>query len=375
MSSTRSSVPRRARPVLSNPRYGRAGAGSKRSRAGLLLVVVFVLIVAALAGGGGLYWSIHQSQSGSSRTVMFHVGPGDTVTTLADRLQRDGLIQNSLLFRVDARLRGLGSQLKVGDYPLRGNMSVDQTVTALTVYHAKTIRVTIPEGFRIEQTAQTLLAHGINGQAFLKAVDNPSALRYSILRGIPRGHTLEGYLFPNTYDVPPHYGGAAFARDMVAALDRAFTPAMRAQAAADHMTIYQVLTLASIVEREARVPSERPVIASVYLNRMNRAMGGQVDYKLQADPTVQYVVGTRKDWWPLLSVSQLQTPSPYNTYVNAGLPPGPICSPGLSSIRAVLYPKHTHYLYFVAKGHGRHAFAATYQQQLANQQRYSTRTP
>jgi UPF0755 protein len=185
-----------------------------------------------------------------------------------------------------------------------------------------------------------------------------------ILASRPAGATLQGFLFPNTYDVPPHFGGKAFARLMVDSLNRAFTPAMRARAHAEGLNVFKVLTLASIVEREARVASERPTIASVYLNRLRIGM------PLQADPTVQYVVGTPRDWWPVLTLDQLRVQDPYNTYVNKGLPPGPIANPGLASIRAVLNPASTHFLFFVARGHGRHAFAVTYQQQCANQMKY-----
>jgi UPF0755 protein len=198
---------------------------------------------------------------------------------------------------------------------------------------------------------------------------HPKDLHFSILKDKPARRSLEGYLFPNTYQVPPHYSGKAFARYMVSTLDKDFTPQMRRRAAAEHLSVFQVLTLASIVEREARVPQERPTIASVYLNRLKIGM------KLQADPTVQYTVGTPANWWPLLRTDQLQTPGPYNTYAHAGLPRGPIASPGLSSILAVLHPAPTKYLYFVAKGHGRHAFARTYDEQLANQQRYANATP
>lgn len=374
-SSTGPAVPRRARPVISHPRYGESPGRSRGRTIGILAGLFLFLLLLSLAVAGALYWGIHQSRGGSSRTVMFHVGNGDTVGTIGDRLSREGLIGNPWLFKLDARVRGLASKLEVGDYPLRKNMSVDETVSALSTYHAKTVPVTIPEGFRMEQTAQALDARGIDGAAFLREARHPSDLSASILASLPRGKSLEGYLYPNTYDVPLHFSGRAFARDMVATLDRVFTQKMRARARAEHLTVYQVLTLASIVEREAHVPQERPIIASVYLNRLNRKMGSQVNWRLQADPTVQYVVGTPARWWPLLTVDQLRANSPYNTYLHRGLPPGPIASPGLSSIRAVLYPAHTRYLYFLAKGHGRHAFAETYQQQLANQQKYSTATP
>ncbi len=354
-------ISRRARPVLDNPRH------RPRSRATTLAAALFALaalvVIVTVVGAGALYWSLHRSQGSASRPTTFHVVSGDTVTSVADRLQSLGYIDNTLLFRLDARLHDLSAKLKAGDYPFKPHMSIDDAVAALTVYHARTISITIPEGYRIEQIAETLNRRGLNGAAFMQEALHPT-FKSPILASKPAGVTLQGFLFPNTYDVSPHFGGKAFARLMVGALNKSFTSAMLQRAHANSMSVFQVLTLASIVEREAKVESERPIIASVYLNRLKIGM------PLQADPTVQYVVGTAKDWWPMLTTGQLQTQSPYNTYLNKGLPPGPIANPGLASIQAVLHPKHTHFLFFVAKGHGHHAFAVTYQQQCANQLKY-----
>jgi UPF0755 protein len=272
-----------------------------------------------------------------------------------------------LLFRLDARLQSLGGKLKVGAYRLHRNMSIDQMVSALTqVPFVQYVSVTVREGLRSEQIAPILQQHGISGRQFLREVDHPdlSAARYSILQSKPKGATLEGFLFPNTYKVPKHSSGRAFAAFMVQTLNQDFTPAMRARAARDGLTPFQVLILASIVEREARVASERPLIASVYLNRLRQHQG------LYADPTVQYAVGKPGNWWPVLTTAQLHTPSPYNTYIHQGFPPGPIANPGLASIEAVVYPKHTQYLYFVAKGNGHHAFETTLAQHNADVCKY-----
>jgi UPF0755 protein len=331
------------------------------------MAVVFLVLVLGLCvmvgAGGALFWSLHHAQGSSSRTVRFHVGSGDTVTTVASRLQQAGLITNPLLFRLDAKLHGLGNNLKVGDYRLRPNMSIDQMTAALMVYHSATVQIVIPEGYRAEQIASILDHHGISGRQFLQAVRHP-AVHYSILSDKPPQSGLEGYLFPNTYDVAPHSSGSQFAYLMVKTLDQKFTPAMRAQIARQRRSVYQVITLASIVEREAKVPSERPTIASVYMNRLHLHM------ILNADPTIQYAVGTPQDWWPVLTLEQLRVTSPYNTYIHAGLPPTPICNPGLASIRAAIKPANTNFLYFVAKGNGHHAFAQTYAQQQANIAKY-----
>jgi UPF0755 protein len=268
-----------------------------------------------------------------------------------------------LLFRLDARLQNLGAKLKVGDYTIRRDMSIDQTIGALQIYSSKTIQITVPEGLRSDQIAAILHRHGINSRQFLREVRHPD-LRLAVLTDKPRGASLEGYLFPNTYDVPPNYSGRDFAYLMVKTLQNSISPSMHAAMAHRKWSMYQVLTLASIVEREARVAAERPIIAGVYVNRLKAGM------VLNADPTIQYAVGTPGNWWPLLTLAQLKVASPYNTYVRGGLPPGPIANPGLASVLAAIYPKHTKYFYFVARGHGRHIFAVTYAQQLINQARY-----
>jgi UPF0755 protein len=333
-----------------------------------LLVLVFLLIAGGLGGAGALWWSLHSAQGDGRQAVYVHVGQGDTVSTISSQLEREGLLHNGLLFRLDAHLHDLGSKLKVGDYQLRPNMSIDQMVGALTLYHARTIRITIPEGLRSEQIAVRLQGAGIDSKSFLQAVRHPS-LHLSVLADKPPRASLEGYLFPNTYEVPPHYSGADFTALMVETLNRRFTPAMRAALRAQHRTIYAALILAAIVEREARIPAERPTIASVYVNRLKIGM------PLQADPTVQYSVGKPGAWWPILTTDQLHVQNPYNTYVYRGLPPGPIANPGLASIQAAVHPAPTRFLFFVAKGHGQHAFAVTYDQQLANERRYGYAQP
>jgi UPF0755 protein len=220
----------------------------------------------------------------------------------------------------------------------------------------------------MEQIAARLQEDGIDAKSFLQEARNPNLkfLNSSILADKPRGYGLEGYLFPNTYKVPRGYSGREFAKYMVQQLSIEFTPAMRASARRHGLSIYQALTLASIVEREAQVPRERPIIAGVYYNRLRDKM------QLGADPTVQFILGSPRKWWPVLQVEArtIQPNNPYNTYTHVGLPPSPIANPGLSSIQAAVAPARTPYLYFVAKGNGEHAFATTLAQQTANIAKY-----
>lgn len=180
---------------------------------------------------------------------------------------------------------------------------------------------------------------------------------------------MEGFLFPDTYNLPVQPTALDIIERMLVNFDQRFTTEMRQAAVEQEMTIYQVVTLASIVEREAVAAEERPIIAGVFLNRLEKGMN------LDSCPTVQYALGYQEDaaqWWktPVTLAEFAQVNSLYNTYLHRGLPPGPICSPGLASIQAVLEPVETDYLYFLAKGDGSHAFATTFEEHLQNQQKY-----
>ena len=299
--------------------------------------------------------------------IIFTVQPGETAATIATRLQRQGLIRDAELFRLLLRYRKVDEKLEAGDYQLRPDMTMDEIIARLQHGRFEAALVIIPEGWRAGEIAALLEERGIvNGQEFMELVQGGS-YDYDFLRDRPQGSSLEGYLFPDTYRVPPRFNAADFIDLMLKTFDARFTSQMRQAAAAKGWTIHEVVTLASIVEREAIVASERPIIASVFINRWEAGM------KLDADPTVQYALGYQEEgkWWktPLL-LEDLQVDSPYNTYLNAGLPPGPICNPGLASIQAVLEPAETDYLYFVAVGDGSHAFAKTLEEHNKNREKY-----
>jgi UPF0755 protein len=353
---------------------------------GRLVFLIFVLLLAlVIAGGGGLYWLLHRAQGSSSQIVTVHVGAGEGVSEIAGKLKNDGLISSTLLFRLDARIQSLGGELKVGDYYLRKNMSVDQMVSTLQRYTPTGISLTIPEGWRAEQIASGLTANGFDGRAFLALVRRPTAALLASLRGTmverkPAGVGLEGYLFPDTYKLSAGERPQVIIRQMVQSLDAHFRahPKLMAHLASQKRSVYDVLRLASIVEREARVPTERPLIAGVYANRL------RLGWFLDADPTVQYSVGlgtpirtaasASHRWWPILQdqAANVDPNSPYNTYTHKGLPPTPIADPGWLSIMAAIDPVQTPYMYFVAikHGHGRHVFARTLAEQEQNIARY-----
>jgi UPF0755 protein len=299
------------------------------------------------------------------------VPPGATAADIGASLQQRGLIRSSLLFRLAAEQAGVGASLAAGDYELSRAMSANDMLQVLAKGQVKRgLLATIPEGWRAEQIADRLEATGFASRDdFFRAVNAPTSVPGFDVVGEPPPPRLEGYLFPETYEVPQRVSGTRAAELMLRMFNQRVGDALHSQPEST-LTPRQVLTLASIVEREAKQPSERPVIASVYLNRL------AAKRLLQADPTVQYAVANRDGpaaaaykYWKLdLSPADLQIDSPFNTYVVPGLPPAPICNPGEASIRAVLQPATTDYQYFVATtdGSGTHLFARTLNEHNAN---------
>jgi UPF0755 protein len=312
---------------------------------------------------------IHRPMGTNPTPVKFIVSAGDTADDIARNLQAYGLISDADLFKQLVKYEGVAQNLQAGEYELAQTMAMDEIMVALQRSRQNEVRVTVREGWRIEQIADVLSSNGVSTyDALLKAMRS-SQFDASVLSGRPADVSLEGYLYPDTYQMDPRWSAEQVIDLLVRTMDSRFTPAMRQQAAARSLTIHQVLTLASLVEREAVLASERPMVASVYLNRMAKNMA------LEADATVQYALGydkTQQRWWPQITLGQLRTTeSPYNTYLRRDLPPGPICSPGLASIQGVLQPAKSDYLFYYAKGDGSHVFARTFEEHLENQKKYA----
>jgi len=301
--------------------------------------------------------------------VEFTIAQGETASMVAQRLQDVGLITDAGLFRWYMRYHGIDSRLEAGDYQLAKNMSMLQIAEELQFASFDEVVIRVIEGWRAEQIAEMLARTGMVSADEFMSVVRTAQLPYTALSDRPAGTTLEGYLFPDTYRVAATADAAEIVDVLVSTFDERFDSARRAQAVARGMSIFDVITVASIVEREAVVAEERPIVADVYLNRIEQGM------YLQADPTVQYALGYQPDsgqWWllPLPFEALTETVSIYNTYLHPGLPPGPICNPSLASIDAVLNPADTDYLFFYSKGDGTHAFARTYEEHLRNQELY-----
>jgi UPF0755 protein len=303
--------------------------------------------------------------------VVFTIEPGESVAQIAVRLQSEGLVRDAQLFRMYLRYSKLDSGVEAGQFTLKKTMTIPQIAQALqSGKRSDELTLTVPEGRRIEEVA-TFVAQQtpISPTLFLALAQDaqPWVAQYPFLADLPSGASLEGYLFPDTYRLPKDVTASDVIARMLANFDRRVTPAMRDKLTAQKRSLFQAVALASIVEREAVVAQERPVIASVYLNRLKVGMA------LDADPTVQYAMASAQKqapWWPQLTLEDYRAvKSPYNTYLNPGLPPGPIASPGLSSLQAVVEPAQTGYYFFRAScsRDGTHLFSKTLEEHAAKE--------
>lgn len=309
----------------------------------------------------------------------FVVNIGEPARYVAVRLENEGFIRDAELFNLYVRVNDLARRIQSGNFMLAETMTIPEVAEALQKALLEEVLVTIPEGFRAEEIADRLSENNvIEPDVFLAAVRAPRTLalyeEYDFLQNFPENATLEGFLFPDTYRFP------VFANDpeqiLVSFLNNFETKVGQDGLVGGNSGLSgrDLITLASIVEREAVQADERPLIASVYINRLSRACDADVGGPyLQADPTVQYARGTVGNWWwqPQSITEYATVQSPYNTYLYPGLPPGPIASPGLSAIDATQNPAQTQYCFFLGTGEdGRHVFATTLAEHEQNLRSY-----
>jgi UPF0755 protein len=295
--------------------------------------------------------------------VRLVVPAGASAETIARQLHALGLTRHPLAFRALARARGAGSQLKAGEYALSGPLSLEGILDVLLRGDVVRRDLTIPEGKGLDEIAALVAAEGIDLEAFLEAARDPTPLRDLD----PVASDLEGYLFPDTYDVPQSpEAPQLLVRRMVRRFREMIEPELP-RVEASGLTVRQVVTLASIVELETARLSERPRIAAVFLNRLERKM------PLQTDPSIIYALRKAGRWDGNIRKRDFDIDSPYNTYRRPGLPPGPLGSPGRDAIRAVLDPAETRDLYFVSRNDGSHEFSATLSEHNRAVNRYQRR--
>lgn len=330
----------------------------KKKRTFLKVILLLLVVVVAGAGYGFYYIQGFNKavDTNDDSSIIITIPKGSTATAIGDVLYDNGLIHNSMYFRYMSKKLSLGSKYKAGDYKLSKSQELTDIMKVIAEgdVYLETAKVTIPEGFELRQIIDRLASNeelNLDKDTLLKIV-RENDFDYRFLKDIPKSETrLEGFLFPDTYEFDLDITEEEVIHTLLRRFDSVFKDEYYSRAKELDMSVYQIVTLASIIEREAQLSEERPVISGVFYNRMGK------DMRLQSCATVQYVLGERK---PVLSIKDTQIDSKYNTYRYAGLTPGPIASPGESALEAALYPEDTDYLYFVARGDGGHIFNKLY---------------
>ena len=319
----------------------------------LILAIVGVLII---GGGLGALYLVPNTFAQDDGTQVLVIEKGQTGTEIADMLYERGLIRSTQGFKLWLYLSGTNDKLQTGHYQIPNKVTVRELISLLQEGHVESIRVTIPEGYTVGDIAIVLEKNQImKAKDFL--AEAKTYVPYPYMKGTkPATYPVEGFLFPSTYEIPVGATPRDVIQMMADEMNRYLTPAVKKQIQAQHMSIHDFVTLASIVERESLFDADRPTIAGVFKKRLAHGI------PLQSDATISYVLGYAKE---NVTIGDTQLQSPYNTYVSKGLPPGPISNPGKKSLDAVLYSENTDYLYFVADKEGHNHFSKTYEEHLA----------
>lgn len=317
---------------------------------GIFLVAA---ISVALLNMNSMFSEVTEVSGGEK--VYVRIVPGMSSSQVGELLEEQGIIDSRLKFWLAVKLNDAGSKLQVGVFELQRDMQAGDALNVLINGHAVAVRVTVPEGLNVRQVAKLFAASGLaDEQEFLDAARDFAP--YDYIEAVPEAdYRIEGFLFPDTYDFASDATPRDVMQRMADEFDSRLTADMRQQAEEEGLSIYELVNLASLVEKEAKYSEDRPIIAQVFFKRL------AIDMPLQSDTTLQYLRDEVKED---LTFADTEVESPYNTYLHYGLPPGPIASPGMESIEAVLNPADTDYLYFVADHDGHNHYGYTYDEHL-----------
>jgi len=324
---------------------------------------LFVLIVLVVgAAGGWVYLRLGEPYRGYDAPEQFvEIPAGAGSRAIGDRLVNAGIVRDALSFRVSLYLSGKGRHLQAGEYRFDRPMKPVEVIDKIARGDVYVINITFPEGLTIAEMGKIFESRGLGpASAFVAAGHDPAPVKTLD----PAARDLEGYLFPETYLLPRRTDAAQLAKMMTDRFEHVFSSELRQAAQARGLTVRQAVTLASIVEKEASRPEERPLVAAVYENRLRIGMA------LQCDPTVIYALDRVGKYTGNLRREDLTFDSPYNTYRYPGLPPGPIASPGRASLEAAVHPAQVDFLYFVSRNDGTHEFARTLEEHNRNVQKW-----
>jgi UPF0755 protein len=317
----------------------------------LVLTTIALLAIVGLVAAGWVYRLTSQPYKGYADAETFvEIVPGSNTHSMGRVLSDAGVVANPTAFRIAVWMRSAGRRLQAGEYRFEAPMTPAAVVDKIARGEVFLRPVTFREGLTIRQMAALFEERGFGPQAtFLAAASKPGSIRALD----PDANNLEGYLFPDTYALPRRTTADQLTARMIARFEKALTPEIRQAASAGGLSLRELVTLASLVEKETAKPEERPIVAAVYRNRLRIGMA------LQCDPTVIYALERAGRYNGNITRADLAIDSPYNTYRYPGLPPGPIAAPGQASLEAAAQPADVSYLYFVSRNDGSHAFATT----------------
>jgi UPF0755 protein len=322
-----------------------------------LLIVVLAVLVAGAAAAGIIYSRVDRPFKGYTAAEQFvEIPSGAGSPAIGRRLVEAGVVRDGLTWRIALARSGQARALKAGEYRFAGELRPADVIAKIARGDVYLRPITFPEGLSIVEMARLFETRGFGAAAAFEAAAQNARLVADL---DPQARDLEGYLFPETYPLPRRTDANTLVRTMVSRFEQVFGADQRAAAAARGLSVREVVTLASLVEKETAKPEERPTVAAVYVNRLKIGMG------LQCDPTVIYALQKAGRYTGNLTRADMAFDSPYNTYKYAGLPPGPIAAPGRASIEAALRPADVDYLYFVSRNDGSHVFSRTYAEHQA----------
>lgn len=324
-----------------------------KSKKKTVIIVIAVILVLCIAGAFLYISSLDKALDPEAKdTKVFTIESGQTTYDIGNNLEKEGLIKSASKFKIYSKIKGVGSKFQAGTYAVSPAMKLSEITKMFVSGKVSTATITIPEGYTTVQIAKALDESGVvTYDEFMEEVRNGKFDFDFVPEPDGQDNRLEGYLYPDTYSVPMDADAHTIIEIMLETFDKKYKEEIAPLAKKKKMSMKEVVTVASLIERECQVDSEREKIASVIYNRLDKGM------ELQLCSTIQYLLGEPKEF---LLYSDLEIDSPYNTYKNAGLPPGPIASPGIECLKAAVEPADTNYLYFVLdpKLDGSHRFSS-----------------
>lgn len=332
------------------------------SKIGKIILGTLIIIIILIIGGMFYLKNYYETQmlpvaKTDIEEIYIEIPNGSSTVKIAQILFEKGLIRDELVFRINAKLLGMDGSLKAGKYAISNGMTPEEILQSLKNggVTRETAKFTIPEGFELAEIAERLSSMGlISKEEFIDLGSNPDRFvnDFPFLEMVPKDLNLEGYLFPDTYEVFVDTTEEEIIRKMLYRFEEVYDELIYDKADELNMSLNEIITLSSIIEREGKLDEERAMISAVFYNRIKIGMA------LESCATIQYALGERKQ---TLTYKDLEIDSVYNTYIHQGLPPGPIASPGYESIKAAMNPADVDYLFFVSNGDGSHTFNKTFQ--------------